>query len=73
MNLLQEVILSLNKEECRFFKLYAGRINVKDERKDLLLFDFIKKSDSIDEDRVAAKLYGENKNAFYRLKNRLLT
>ena len=73
MNLLQEVILSLNKEESRFFKLYAGRTNIKDERKDLLLFDFIKKSDSIDEDKIAAKLYGKNKNAFYRLKNRLLT
>ena len=73
MNLLQEVILSLSKEESRFFKLYAGRTNIKDERKDLVLFDFIKKSDSIDEDKIAAKLYGENKNAFYRLKNRLLT
>tara|TARA_B100000900_G_scaffold298651_1_gene257150 strand:+ start:3784 stop:5235 length:1452 start_codon:yes stop_codon:yes gene_type:complete len=73
MNLLQEVILSLNKEESRYFKLYAKRTNVKAERKDLLLFDVIKKSDFIDEDRIAAKLYGENKNAFYRLKNRLLT
>ena len=45
----------------------------KDERKDLLLFDFIKKSDSTDEGQIAAKLYGKNKNAFYRLKNRLLT
>ena len=73
MNLLQEVVLSLNKEESRFFKLFAGRTNTKDERKDLLLFDFIKKSDPIDEDKIATKLYGENKNAFYRLKNRLLT
>ena len=73
MNLLQEVILSLNKEESRFFKLYAGRTNVKDERRDLMLFDFIRKSDYIDEDKIATKLYGKNKNAFYRLKNRLLT
>ena len=43
MNLLQEVVLSLSKEESRFFKLFAGRTNTKDERKDLLLFDFIKK------------------------------
>ena len=73
MNLLQEVILSLSKEESRFFKLYAGRTNIKEERKDLLLFDFIKKADSTDEGKIAAKLYGKNKNAFYRLKNRLLT
>ena len=38
MNLLQEVILSLNKEESRFFKLYAGRTNIKDERKDSFNF-----------------------------------
>ena len=73
MNLLQEVILSLNKEESRFYKLYAGRTNVKDERRDLMLFDFIRKSDCVDEDKIATKLYGKNKNAFYRLKNRLLT
>ena len=73
MSLLQEVIQSLNKEESRFFKLYAGRTNSKDERKDLILFDFIKKSNPADEDRIAAQLYGQNKNAFYRLKNRLLT
>lgn len=73
MNLLQEVIFSLNKEESRFFKLYAARTNSKEVRKDLQLFDFIKKSDTVDEIRIAAKLYGNNKNAFYRLKNRLLT
>ena len=73
MNLLQEVVLSLNKEESRFFKLYAGRTNTKDERKDLILFDYIKKSDTINEDKISNKLYGKNKNAFYRLKNRLLT
>ena len=53
MNLLQEVILSLSKEESRFFKLYAGRTNIKEERKDLLLFDFIKKADSTDEGKEA--------------------
>ena len=37
MNLLQEVILSLNKEESRFFKLYAGRTNIKMKEK---IFNF---------------------------------
>ena len=35
--------------------------------------EYVKSLDMIDEDKIAAKLYGENKNAFYRLKNRLLT
>ena len=57
MNLMQEVILSLNKEESRFYKLYAGRTNVKDERRDLMLFDFIKKSDSVDGNYIRISLH----------------
>lgn len=72
MNTLLEVIHSLNKEESRFFKLYAGRTNSSSERKDLMLFDAFKRSETPDEDKIAAKLYGDNKNAYYRLKNRLL-
>ncbi len=73
MNALLEVIHSLNKEESRFFKLYAGRTNSSGERKDLMLFDAFKRSGEPDEDKIATKLYGGNKNAYYRLKNRLLS
>ena len=57
MNALLEVIHSLNKEESRFFKLYAGRTNSRGERKDLKLFNAFKRSATPDEDKIAAKLY----------------
>jgi hypothetical protein len=72
MNTLKEIILSMSKEELRFFKLYASRTNTKKARKDILLFDEIKKSGKFLESKFQQKYYPQNKNAFYRLKNRLL-
>jgi len=73
---LTELIDSLSKEEIRNFKLYATRINNTStgENKAVMLFDCIK--DGMDEfgDDIVEKLYsGGNKNAFYRLKNRLIS
>jgi hypothetical protein len=72
MNTLQEIILNMSKEELRFFKLYAGRTNNNKRRKDILLFDQIKKNELFSESKFQEKHYDQNKNAFYRLKNRLL-
>ena len=73
MDTLNQMILGLNKEEIRFFKIYASRINGGQPRKDLELFDVIRKERELfDEDAASAKLYPEgNKNPYYRLKNRL--
>ena len=72
MNILFEIINSLNKEESRFYKLFAGRTNISDTRKDIVLFDFIKQNGGeYDEQIIAEELYQENKNSFYQLKNRL--
>ena len=73
MNILQKIIATLNKEESRFYKLFASRTNSLKERKDVLLFDYIKQknNDAYDEQYIAKKLYKDNKNAFYQLKNRL--
>ena len=72
MNILLEIINSLNKEESRFYKLFAGRTNSGAERKDLLLFDFIKQNgEEYREDEIIEELYKDNKNSFYQLKNRL--
>ncbi|MBL57051.1 MAG: hypothetical protein CMP61_07690 [Flavobacteriales bacterium] len=73
MDILNKIIQSLNKEEVRFFKLYSKRISSDDERKDLVLFDFIRKNGKeYDESKIYKKLYGEkSKNPFYRLKNRV--
>lgn len=73
MDLLQEIIESMSKEEVRFFKLYSMRTNANENRKDIVLYDYVRKyGEGYDEDKIVAKLYGKgSKNAFYRLKNRL--
>ena len=72
MNILLEIINSLNKEESRFYKLYTGRTNSGDTRKDILLFDFIKQNgEEYDEKIISKEIYEDNKNSFYQLKNRL--
>lgn len=70
--MLIELIKQINKEEARHLKLFLQRTNAHKERKDVWLFDQIRKKNDVDENKLSAKLYGDNKNAFYRLKNRLL-
>ena len=73
MNILQKIIATLNKEESRFYKLFASRTNSKKERKDVLLFDYLKRhSEDYDEALIAKKLYKNNKTAFIHIKNRFL-
>ena len=73
---LTELINSLNKEELRNFKIYISRISSQDDddNKNLMLFDCIKneKLDEFGEELVERIYPGGNKNAFYRLKNRLI-
>lgn len=73
MDTLNQMILGLNKEEIRFYKIYSSRIASTAPRKDIELFDLIRKErDQFNEDAAASKLYPDgNKNPFYRLKNRL--
>lgn len=63
----------MTKEDMRFYKLYASRISAPEPRKDIVLFDYIRKSgEQYDDEKIFKELYGgKNKNAFYRLKNRL--
>jgi hypothetical protein len=64
----------MNKEQIRFFKLYSARTAAGD-RKDIQLFDHIRKNGKdYDDHKAFSKIYnGNDKNAFYRLKNRLLS
>lgn len=73
MDVLNDIILGLNKEEIRYFKIYASRIAAKQPRKDLELFELVRKErEKFNEDAACAKLYPDgNKNPYYRLKNRL--
>jgi tetratricopeptide (TPR) repeat protein len=74
MDTVGSIIHGLNKEEVRFFKLYHSRMKTG-ERKDILLFDFIRKNGKeYQEEKIFDKLYESgNKNAFYRLRNRLMS
>lgn len=73
MQILQNIIGVMNKEEIRHYKLFINRTE-KNSRKDELLFDYIRKSyPKYDEQKIQNRLYSsEDKNALYRLKNRLL-
>lgn len=76
MDILNSVIHLMSKEELRNFKLFALRSHDTEDRKDLQLFDYIRKSgDRFNEYRIVKKLYGgsSHKNTYYRLRNRLLT
>lgn len=74
MKTLQQIIGLMNKEEVRHLKLFMSRTNDTDDRKDVDLFDYIRQhTEDYDESRIQTKLYGDrDKNALYRLKNRLL-
>jgi hypothetical protein len=73
MDILYEIADSMSKDELRFFKLFAHRQGNNEDRKDLRLLDLVRKNMPQDEDRLFRKLYDtEEKNAYYRLKNRLI-
>lgn len=72
---LTNLINSLNKEEIRNFKIYSARFSYKGQpTKVIKLFDLIKKNTFDEYDEVLVNILFENrsKNAFYRLKNRLV-
>jgi hypothetical protein len=75
MTILDEIIKGMNKEQVRFYKLFASRTNKDADRKDIALFDYIRKNgENKTENRIFNRLYNneEEKNSYYRLKNRLL-
>src|SRR5882757_10223398 len=74
MDILNQVIEGMNKEQVRFFKLFIARSRDVESRKDAELFDFIRKTgENYDEQKIHKRLYAEDsKNSFYRLKHRLL-
>lgn len=71
MKFLNTIIQSLSKEEIRFYKLFVGRTNQSKERKDLKLFDIIKKSNNQDYSKKAIDKLKITSNNFYQLKTRI--
>lgn len=73
MDILFEIADSMSKEELRFYKVFALRQGQSDDRKDLRLLDLIRQSQDADDEKLFIKLYGAgDKNAYYRLKGRLI-
>jgi formate dehydrogenase maturation protein FdhE len=75
MDIVEQMIARMGKEELRFFRMYASRMEVKGPRKDMQLFDRIRTEGAAFSDEAALdELYTDgNRNAYYRLKNRLKT
>ncbi len=71
--MLYKFIQKLNKEEVRHYKLWSSRSHAKGERKDLVLFERIRKGENEDEveNHLSKIWYEGKKNALYRLKNRV--
>lgn len=72
---LNKIIGLMSKEEQRNYKLYALRSHEDDDRKDLQLFDLIRKEGESFQDKKAMRsLYGKQArpNTYHRLCNRLL-
>jgi tetratricopeptide (TPR) repeat protein len=74
MDILNNIVESMNKEQVRHFKLFLARSNDRNNRLDVRLFDYMRKSgDKYNEPKIVKQLYPDgDKNAFYRLRNRLL-
>lgn len=77
MDHLPRLVKAMNKEQVRFYKLFAARTQQHFDRKDIRLFDFLRRNqdeEEISEEVFLKKFYpGESKNAWYRLRNRLLS
>ena len=74
MDILSMMVQLMESKDVKNFKIYAGRAYMNDDRKDLALFDFVRRSgNKYSEEKALEKLYGgKDKNAFYRLKGRLI-
>lgn len=75
MDIFQQIIFNLNKDEVRYYKLLNNIYQLDLKRLDEKLFDYTKKhlTDYNDEKAFEFIYKGENKNSFYRLKNRIIS
>lgn len=73
MDILQDLIKSLEKEELKSYKLYAKRTHNFDDRKDIELFDSIKKNPNESDKYHFSMVYQDKKPdaKYYRLKNKI--
>jgi hypothetical protein len=73
MDILQDLIKSLEKEELKSYKLYTKRTHNFESRKDIELFDSIKKQPEETDKYHFNVIYNDQKpdTKYYRLKNKI--
>ena len=73
MDILQNIIKSLEKEEIKSYKLYTKRTHNFDDRKDIELFDLIKSFPEQEDAQHFKAIYKNEKpdSRYYRLKNKI--
>jgi hypothetical protein len=74
MDHLPKLIQGLTREQARYYKLHAARTAHGGDRLDFQLFDLIRKKGDDEQamEKFCTRHYGDTKNAWYRLRNRLL-
>ena len=78
MDILERIIENLTSDEVRRFKILSNRFKADEEKKLLVLFDYIRLGDYKKiEEEVVKQLYGsadaKSKNSYYRLRNKLMS
>lgn len=73
MDVLQNIIKTLEKEEIKSFKLYAKRTHNFEDRKDIELFDSVKAFPDWSDTQHFKNIYKSDKadSRYYRLKNKI--
>lgn len=75
MDILHELVRSLNKKESTLFRKYIEYKSNKKERKDLYLFNFLSERKEIEGNQIVKQLYGanssKNSNAYHALRRHL--
>jgi hypothetical protein len=76
MEVFEQIIASLKKEDIRYYKLLSNLYETSKERIDIRLFDYTRNNiDNYNDANAYVYCYTENarnKNAFHRLKNRII-
>ena len=72
MDDIKEIIQTLDEENRKEFKHFLNRFRQKGSRKDVALFELLRKDEDFKSGHIMNKLYGKvNKEAYYALRKRL--
>jgi hypothetical protein len=73
MDILQDLVKTLGKEELKSYKLYVRKTHDFADRKDINLFESIKKNENATDQQHAKAIYNSSipDHKYYRLKNKI--